>query len=121
MNFYRYSFSYLFSSFTCKLFFWQKQPPEVFCKKMFLQMLQNAQENILARIPFFIKLQASTYSVIKKETLAQLFSCEFCEILKKTFLTEHLLETASVFIEFSSILFCLACDNRQFYQNVKNC
>ena len=27
---------------------------------------------------------------IKKETLAQVFSCEFCEISKNTFFTEHL-------------------------------
>ena len=26
---------------------------------------------------------------IKKETLAQVFSCQFCEISKNTFLTEH--------------------------------
>ena len=40
----------------------QKQPPEVFCKK---------------------RLQ--TCNFIKKETLAQVFSCEFCEILRKSF------------------------------------
>ena len=28
---------------------------------------------------------------IKKETLAQVFSCEFCEISKNTLSTEHLL------------------------------
>ena len=32
---------------------------------------------------------------IKKETLAQLFSCEFCEISKNAFFTEHLRTTAS--------------------------
>ena len=31
---------------------------------------------------------------LKKETLAQLFSCEFCEISKITFFTEHLWTTA---------------------------
>ena len=46
---------------------YQKQPPEVFCKK----------------------------GVLKKETLAQVFSCEFCEISKNTFFTEHLWTTAS--------------------------
>ena len=30
-----------------------------------------------------------------KETLAQLFSCEFCEIFKNTLFIEHLWETAS--------------------------
>ena len=33
---------------------------------------------------------------IKKETLAQVFSCEFCEISKNTFFTEHLWTTASI-------------------------
>ena len=32
---------------------------------------------------------------IKKESLAQVFSCEFCEISKKTYFIEHLLTTAS--------------------------
>ena len=31
---------------------------------------------------------------IKKETLAQVFSCQFCEISKNTFFTEHLWMTA---------------------------
>ena len=31
----------------------------------------------------------------EKKTLAQVFSCEFCEISKNTFLTEHLWTTAS--------------------------
>ena len=38
---------------------------------------------------------------IKNETLAQTFSCEFCEISKNTFFTEHLQTTASVW-------FCLS-------------
>ena len=33
---------------------------------------------------------------IKKETLAQLFSCEFFEISKNTFLTEHLEASTSI-------------------------
>ena len=33
---------------------------------------------------------------IKKETLAQVFSREFCEMSNNTFFTEHLRETASV-------------------------
>ena len=53
--------------------------PEVFCKKnVFLKISQNSQENICA-IDFF-----------KKETLAQVLSCQFCEIFKNTFITEHL-------------------------------
>ena len=38
--------------------------------------------------------QACNFS--KKETLAQVFSWEFCEISKSTFFTEHLWMTASV-------------------------
>ena len=36
-----------------------------------------------------------TYNFIKKETLAQVFSYEFCEISKNTFFTKHLWTTAS--------------------------
>ena len=37
----------------------------------------------------------SICNFIKKETLARVYSCEFYEISKNTFLTEHLWETAS--------------------------
>ena len=50
----------------------QKQPPEVFCKNRCL---------------------ASSFT--KKEALAQVFSCEFWEILKNTFFTENLWTIAS--------------------------
>ena len=39
---------------------------------------------------------APAYSFIKKETLTHVFSCEFCEISKSTFFTEHIQATASV-------------------------
>ena len=35
------------------------------------------------------------YNFVKKETLAQMFSCEFCEISKHTYFNEHLWATAS--------------------------
>ena len=54
-------------------------------KKVFLEILPNSRENTCARVSFLIKLQAETCSFIKKETLAQVFSCEFCEISKNTF------------------------------------
>ena len=47
-------------------------------KKVFLEILQNSQENTCARASLLIKL-------IKKETLAQVFSREFCEIFKNVF------------------------------------
>ena len=52
-------------------------------KKVFLEISQNSQENTCARVSFLMKLQAEAF--IKKETLAQVFSCEFCEISKNTF------------------------------------
>ena len=59
---------------------------EVFYKKkIFLKVSQNSQGNTCAR----------TYFFIKKETLEQVFSCEFYEILKYTYFTEHLRVTAS--------------------------
>ena len=55
-----------------------------------LKFSQNSQENNYARVSFVIKLQAEACNFIKKETLAQVFSCKFCEIFKSTFFTEHL-------------------------------
>ena len=52
---------------------------------MFLKILQNSQENTRAWVCNFIK----------KETLAQVFSCKFYEIFKNIFFTEHLQATAS--------------------------
>ena len=54
-------------------------------KKVLLEISQNSQENTYARVSFLIKLHASACNFIKKETLAQLFSCEFCDISKNTF------------------------------------
>ena len=69
----------------------------VICKKVFLEISQNSQENTCSRVSFLIKLQAEACSFIKKETLAHLFSCKFGEIFKNTFFTEHLRVTALVF------------------------
>ena len=44
------------------------------------------------------KSETVVQSGIKKETLAQVFSCEYCEISKKTFSTEQLRKTASVWL-----------------------
>ena len=59
-------------------------------KDVFLEISQISQENTCVRVSFLIKLQAAACNFIKKETLAQVFSCEFCEISKNTFFTEHL-------------------------------
>ena len=51
-------------------------------KKVLLEISQNSQEDTCAKV------------FIKKETLAQVFFYEFCEITKNTFFTEHLRTTA---------------------------
>ena len=53
-------------------------------KKAFLEISQNSQENTCARVSFLIKMQA--YNFIKKETLAQAFSCESSKFKKHLFL-----------------------------------
>ena len=45
---------------------------------------------------FFNKVAGAACNLIKKETLAQVFSCEFCGISKNTILAEHVWATASV-------------------------
>ena len=57
----------------------------VLWKKVFSEISQNSQENTCASCSF-----------IKKETLAQVFSCEFCKISKNNFSTENLGTTASM-------------------------
>ena len=52
-----------------------------------LKILQNSHESTCVSL-FFNKvagLRPQACNFIKKETLAQVFSCKFCEILKNTF------------------------------------
>ena len=67
-------------------------------KKVFLEISQNSQENTCVRDSFLNKvagLRPKACNFIKKETLAQVFSCEFCKISKSNFFTEHLWATTS--------------------------
>ena len=79
---------------------------------MILEISQKSEENTCTKVPLLIKLQASACNFILKEILAQVFSCEFCEISKKSFLTEHLWATASgktlFYRTFQSVLVPLA-------------
>ena len=54
-------------------------------KKVFLEISQNSQENTCARVSFFNKVAGKACNFIKKESLTQVFSCEFCEISKNNF------------------------------------
>ena len=71
-------------------------------KKVFLTISQNVHEKTCARVSFLIKLQALGCSFIKKETLAQVFSCEFCEIFKNNFFQRTRTVAASVLFRFDS-------------------
>ena len=59
-------------------------------KTVLLQILQNSQENTSTKGLFFNKVTGLGCNFVKKETLAQMFPCEFCKICKYTFLMEHL-------------------------------
>ena len=56
---------------------------EVFCRKGALRNFAKFTGKHLHRSLFFNRPKACNF--IKKETLAHLFSCEFCEICKNTF------------------------------------
>ena len=51
-------------------------------KKVFLEIFQSSQESNCAKVSANV---AKVAPFIKKETLAQVFSCEFCKISKITF------------------------------------
>ena len=71
--------------------------PGCFVKKWCsLEISQNSQQSICDRVSFLTKLKASGCNFIKKETLAQVFCCEFCEISGNAFFTEYLRAAASV-------------------------
>ena len=73
----------------------QKQPPEVFCKKGILRNFAKLTGKNLCQSLSFNNVAGEACNFIKKETLVQLFSCEFCDISKNTFFTEHLRKTDS--------------------------
>ena len=101
----RYSLSsalqfHLFLRFSCVLLIFQgfsvvsqfqKQPSEVFCKKVFLEVSQNSQENTCARVSFL------PAALLKKRLWHRCFPVIFVKFLKTPFYTEHLWTTASNF------------------------
>ena len=58
---------------------------EVFCKKVFLKTSQNSQKNTCGRVSF---LRPTT--LLKKETLAQVFSRQLWQIFRNNFFIERL-------------------------------
>ena len=69
---------------------------EVFCKKAVLRNFAKLTEKHLCQSLFFNKVAVGPVTLLKTETLAQVFSCEFCEISKSTFYYTIPLVAASV-------------------------
>ena len=64
----------------------EKLSPEVFRKKGVLKNFAKFTEKHLRQSLFFIKVAClRPATLLKKETLSQVFSCEFCETSKDTF------------------------------------
>ena len=63
-------------------------------KKVFLDISQNSLENTCQNL-FFNKVADLRPVTLLKKTLAQVFSCEFCEISKNTFFYRTPLVAAS--------------------------
>ena len=74
----------------------EKQPPEVFYKKGVLRNFAKLTRKHLCQRLFFNKVTALACNFIEKDTLTQVFSCEFFEISKNNFFTEDLRTNASV-------------------------
>ena len=63
----------------------QKQSPEVFCKKSVLRNFTKFTGKHLCQSLLFIKVAGLSLQFYQKETLAQVFFCQFCKISKNTF------------------------------------
>ena len=83
-------------------FLLQKQPPEVFCKIGVLKNFAKFTGKHPCQSFFFNKVAGGACNFIKKETLAQVFSCEFWENSKNTFFTDHVRVTASFTLQLIS-------------------
>ena len=62
----------------------------MFCKNVFLEILQNSQENTCARVSFLIKLQAQPATLLKKRLWRKCFPLNFAKFLRTPFVIEHL-------------------------------
>ena len=72
---------------------------------MFLKVSRNSQDSNCARVYLWKKLKAEDCDFIKKETLAQVLSCELCVIFKNTCFRRTLAVAGSV----APLVVVLAC------------
>ena len=96
--------------------------PEVFCKKGVLRNFTKFTGKHLCQ-----SLLPEACNFIKKETLPQVFSCEFCKISKNTFFYRTPLEAASAkswysehclyrFFEYITLSFKLFGAQQRYYE-----
>ena len=90
--------------------YFKEQSPKVFCKKGVFRNISKLTGKHLCQILFFDRLMACNF--IKKETLPQVFSCEFYKIPKNTFSTEHLRWLLLLFIFTCTLTKSLAISTR---------
>ena len=90
------SFLYLFVYLSCSPVNFRSSHQRYSIKRLFLKFSQNSQENTCVRVSFWESCRPQAF--IKKETLAQVFSCQFCEIFKNTSVAERLWTTASDYV-----------------------
>ena len=64
-------------------------------KKGILKNFAKFTGKHLCQSLFFNKVVEQNFNLFKKETLAQVFSCEFCKFFKSIFFTEYIWTTAS--------------------------
>ena len=65
--------------------FYRSSSPDVFYKKAVLGNFGKFTGKHLCQRLYFNKVAGQACNFIKIETLAQVFSCEFCEISQNTF------------------------------------
>ena len=83
----------------------------MFCEKGVLRKFAKFTGKHLCQSLFFDKIAGGACNFIKKETLAQMFSCEFCKISKNSFFFRTPLVAASDPRK--------VADNRTFWRTVK--
>ena len=89
----------------------QKHPPDVFCKKRNPQKFHKFTGKKTCPRVFFNKVAGlRLVTLFKKRPWHRCFFCEFCEISKNIFFTEHLLAAACL---------CHFIPLVRFFQNLK--
>ena len=86
-----------------------KAATEVFSKKLY----KIHRRHLCQSLYFNKNLEFMACNFVKIETLAHVFSCEFCKIPRSTFFIEHFLATASVLCKKGKPLFILFGEKTQ--------